>query len=122
MFHEEAVHALAFSEDSEILASGDKTGEIKIWKVQSGKCLKKIAGTGSESISQMKFGIDPSHLIVGYSKNIIKIFGLKSSAVLMEFRGSKDGCVNELLNLSTEELLSAGSDGLIHIWNSQTGE
>ena len=40
MFHESNVHSLSFNEDSELLASGDKAGVIKIWKVKTGKCLK----------------------------------------------------------------------------------
>lgn len=33
MFHEDSLHALSFSEDGELLASGDKIGTIKIWKI-----------------------------------------------------------------------------------------
>lgn len=122
MFHEESIHAMTFSDDGEILASGDKVGCMKIWKVQSGKCLKKIDNSIGESISVMRFGKDQSKLIVGYSKNLIRIYGLKSSAILMEHRVSKEGIVNDILVFPDDELLSAGSDGFLRVWNTQTGE
>lgn len=48
--------------------------------------MKKIDSATSDSISCLKFGADPSHLVVGYSKNLIRVYGLKSSTVIMEHR------------------------------------
>jgi WD40 repeat-containing protein SMU1 len=39
MMHESAVLSLAFSGDSELLASGDQDGMIKIWEIKTGSHL-----------------------------------------------------------------------------------
>jgi WD40 repeat protein len=55
MFHENSVQSLAFSSDSELLASGDVLGIVKLWKVKAGKCLRKIEGVFSACINCLKF-------------------------------------------------------------------
>ena len=42
MVHNSPILALDFSQDESILASGDKAGSIKVWKVSNGKCLKQF--------------------------------------------------------------------------------
>ena len=42
MVHEAPVTALAIDKDDELLASGTKDGEIKVWKIATGDCLKTI--------------------------------------------------------------------------------
>lgn len=41
MMMEDAVLCLAFSRDSEMLASGSKDGKIQVWKIQTGQCLRR---------------------------------------------------------------------------------
>lgn len=42
MIHSTSVLSLVMSRDNELLASGDKEGTVKIWKISTGKCLKKF--------------------------------------------------------------------------------
>ena len=37
MFHEASCTALAFSRDSELLASGGERGQVRIWRVETGE-------------------------------------------------------------------------------------
>lgn len=63
MVHSKPLTSLALSRDNELLASGDLKGNIKVWRVQSGKCLKKF-NAFPLYVSKMIFGRDISHLIV----------------------------------------------------------
>lgn len=42
MIHTSSVLSLALSRDNELLASADKEGTVKIWRISTGKCLKKF--------------------------------------------------------------------------------
>jgi WD40 repeat-containing protein SMU1 len=42
MMHETAVICVAFSRDSEILASGSQDGKIKVWKIATGQCVRRF--------------------------------------------------------------------------------
>ena len=42
MIHSSPISTLAVSRDNELLASGDQKGNVKVWRLQTGKCLKKF--------------------------------------------------------------------------------
>ena len=104
MFHESAVLSLDVTRDSELLASGASSGELKIWRVRSGQCLRKFASAHSAGITSVRFSSDGSQVLsasfdTGLSSLallkchsravpvVIRIHGLKSGKVLKEFRG-----------------------------------
>jgi len=49
MMHDDPVLCAAFSRDSELLATGGANGEIKVWRVATGSCVRKFptAHTGA---------------------------------------------------------------------------
>ncbi len=55
--HEETVGCLAVSCDGRTLASGDDRGEIRLWSLESGRCLRAFSGSCSP-IRQLVFGPD----------------------------------------------------------------
>lgn len=85
MLHKDPVVSLCFSKDDELLATGDEKGLIKVWRIQTGKLLKKIEGVFQTSISSLIFGNEFSHLISA-SKDV-RVIGLKSGKALKEYRG-----------------------------------
>lgn len=115
MIHEAPITSLAVSKDNELLASGDKTGLIKVWRLNTGKCLRKLQHS-SDLISFLAFGKEPSHLLSGSMD--LKVFGLKSSRVLKEFRGSMN-FINDVIMIE-DRVIVGGKDGLIRIyeWSS----
>lgn len=67
-----------------MIATGDKSGQLKIWNLLSGKCLRKI-NTGAYPVSALTFGSDPSHILSAYET--IDVYGLKSTTILRSFKG-----------------------------------
>ena len=63
MMHEDAVHCLAFSRDSELLASGSAKGEVKVWKVRTGRCLRKFPSAHTAAINFLQFAKDGTQLM-----------------------------------------------------------
>jgi WD40 repeat-containing protein SMU1 len=84
IFHTSTVTCLAFQETDEMIATGDKSGQLKVWNLLTGKCLRKI-NTGSHPVSALSFGVDPSHILSAYET--IDVYGLKSSNILRTFKG-----------------------------------
>lgn len=76
MVHKHSILSLAFSQDDELLASGDKSGLIKVWRASTGKLLRKLEGLFAKSVTYLLFGSDPTHLVA--ASEDIKIIGLKS--------------------------------------------
>ena len=112
MLHEHGVTALSISKDSELLASGDRKGGVKVWRILSGKCLRRFDNNGG-MVGYINFGKESSHLIVAGLE--IKVFGLKSQRIIKEFRGHT-GLVNDVV-MRGDRVISGGKDGMIRIWD-----
>lgn len=63
MMMEEAVLALSFSRDSEMLASGSQDGKIKVWKITTGQCLRKFERAHMKGITCLQFSRDNSQVL-----------------------------------------------------------
>jgi len=87
--------SLAHSLDGTLLASGSVDGMVKVWKVDSGKCLRSFERAHSQGVSCLCFSRDGSHLLAagggggGGSVDdfLVREFGLRASRMLKEFRG-----------------------------------
>ena len=85
MVHNCSILALAFSQDERLLASGDKNGTIKVWKVSDGKRLREInieLSANMASITCIRINPQNSKVYASCLDKSIKVFGLKSGQML----------------------------------------
>eukprot|EP01041_Mallomonas_annulata_P010902 gene10902-22756_t len=84
MMHEDPVLCSSMSRDSELLATGCKDGKVKVWKVSSGNCLRKIPKAHSQGITSVTFSRDGTQLLTTSFDCTARIHGLKSGKTLKE--------------------------------------
>ncbi|XP_037530248.1 WD40 repeat-containing protein SMU1 [Nematolebias whitei] len=63
MMMDDAVLALAFSHDSDLLASGAQNGKMKVWKVQSGLCVRRFEHAHNKGVTCLSFSKDDSQIL-----------------------------------------------------------
>lgn len=72
MMHDAAVLALAFSRDSELLASGSQDGKIRVWRVRTGQCLRRFDSAHTQGVTSLSFSRDGSHVLSSSYDGLIR--------------------------------------------------
>lgn len=121
MMHEAPVLALSASSDDEILASGCKDGEIKIWRISNGHCIRKFSAH-SQGITSLMFSAEKSRVLSSSLDNTVRIHGIKSGKMLKELRGHESFVNSAVFNKEGNAVLSASSDCTIRVWSISSAE
>lgn len=122
MMHDEAVLCLGFSRDSELLVSGSKDGKIKVWKIQSGQCLRRYDRAHEQGVTSVVLSKDGSQVLSGSFDGTIRIHGLKSGKMLKEFRGHTSYVNDVIYSADGSQIISGSSDSNVRVWDAKTCE
>merc|ERR1719278_460102 len=122
MMMEEAVLCLAFSRDSEMLASGSEGGQIKVWKITTGQCLRKFEKAHGKGITCLQFSKDNSQILSASFDMLVRANGLKSGKTLKEFRGHTSYVNSVMFSPDSHNVISGSSDGTVKVWSTKTTE
>jgi WD40 repeat-containing protein SMU1 len=89
MMHRSAVLCLALSNDMEMLASGAESGQVKVWRIATGECLRRLGSAHPKGVTAVAFSEDNSHVATSSFDATARIHGLRSGNMLREFRGHR---------------------------------
>ncbi len=115
--HEEWITALAFSDDSSLLATGDRTGRMKVWSVDD---WSLTAQGRSELVRVLVFqGLE--RLVASNGFRAIRVWRLPDF-VEEELLVHEDNV--GILHVFSDErrLISGAADGTARLWDLNTGE
>jgi WD40 repeat-containing protein SMU1 len=123
---ESSVLALAASHDGTMLATGSSNGQVQIWRISTGKCLRKIHAHQGSVVSCVAFSPDASHILTGSQDSNCREFGLRTSRMLKEFNGhaSYIHSCQYVLRKGGHQLcvVTSSADGTVRLWNAKTSE
>ncbi len=122
---EGGIPSVAFRGDGEMMATGGKDGQVRLWDPRTGKLLAEVSTSGA--VQTLSFSPDQRMLAVGYwgdkDKNeAIQIFDVATKRVLVTQRhelGEVDSLA--LFDRDGKHFLAASGDGFI-IWELQSVE
>jgi WD40 repeat protein len=78
MMMDDAVLCMCFSRDSEMLATGGQDGKMKVWKIQTGQCLRKFERAHSKGVTSITFSKDNSQLLTCSFDMTIRLLSIKN--------------------------------------------
>ncbi len=120
--HANTVWSLAFSLNSQFLASSSEDKTIKIWHLPDSKLLRTISGAHGDTIWSVAISPDGQKLIGGSSDRTIKIWNLNTGKLLRTLIGHTDIVWSVAISPDGQTIASGSSDRTIKIWNLNTGE
>jgi WD40 repeat protein len=120
------VVALAFSNDSKMLATGggapSEDGEIKVYEVPSGKLIKDIKNGHSDTVYGVCFSPDDKMLATCAADKFVKTWELPDGKFIKSFEGHTHHVLDVGWAPDGKLLASAGADNVVKVWDFEKGE
>jgi WD40 repeat protein len=116
-----SIGSVAFSPDGELLATGDASGEIRLWQVADGKQLLTCKGH-SGWVRSVAFSPDGTILASASSDQTIRLWEVSSGQCFNELRQHSSWVRSVAFSPDGTTLASGSGDNTIKLWDVQTGE
>jgi WD40 repeat protein len=120
--HQDDVVSVAFvgTEGHHRLATGDRTGEVRLWNIDSiGEREELITLRGHEQpVSSLAFSTDGRLLATASWDNSIRLWDLQAKTLLRLLPGHEDSITNVKFSPDGRLLASSSKDGTILLWDT----
>ncbi len=117
----ESSGTIAFSPDSQLLASNGSDNAILLWNPFTGEHKATLKGH-QDSVNSVVFSPDGKTIASGSDDETIRFWNVASGELLRTFAGHGGGVSEVIYSPDGKVLISYGSDKMIHLWNAQSGE
>jgi WD40 repeat protein len=99
-------------------ASGDDT--LRVWDLESGKCLKVLHGHTRRVISAV-INTDGRRVVSGSDDSTLRVWDVVSSECLKVLEGHTAGVNSVALSLDGRRVISGSNDKTLRVWNIESG-
>mgnify|MGYP002778189262 FL=1 len=120
--HVNTVWSLAFSPDSQILASCGNDRTIKLWDLKTGELIRTIPDAHAGAIWSVAIDPGGDKLISGSSDRTIKVWNLNTGVLLRTLAGHTETVRALAISPNGYTIVSGGADNLVRVWNLNTGQ
>ena len=128
--HRDWVWALAFSPDTDLLASGSLDGTVRLWHATDGRASHtlKVPALGksdtrrNSAVRSLAFGPYGKVVAAGCSDRTIRVWNAPSGKPLASLLGHQDEVLGLAFHPNGRFIASSSADKTIRLWDILTGE
>ena len=113
------VTSVAFSTDSNLLASAGTAGKVVIWDAGTGELKQTLQGH-SQAVTSVAFSPDGKFLATGSKDNTVRLWDLQSGKS-KDPMTRHDGEVSSVAFSPDKKLLASAANFNVNLWDAQTG-
>jgi WD40 repeat protein/serine/threonine protein kinase len=115
--HPTSVHALAWSPDGKVLATGDSAGRVVLWEVPAMKPLGKALHSTSSYMVALAFSPDGGRLAAGSDHGLVVVWDMASRKRLCRWKGHSDRVSWLAFRADGQALVSGSADQTVRLWD-----
>ncbi|WP_166825765.1 protein kinase domain-containing protein [Thalassoroseus pseudoceratinae] len=116
------VAAIAFSPDGKRLAAGSWDDSVRIWDLESGRAISKLAGIHRDDIQALAYSPDGLLLASADSDGLVVLWDAATGDTIREFLGHSSTVRSVVFSADGQQLLTGSTDRTARIWDIKTGK
>lgn len=114
-----AALCLSFS-SSEMLAIGDKNGDVSVWKLQTGKYLQIFESVHNKGVNCLTFHRNNREILSGGHDAAVKLHGMRSNRTIRDYKGHTSFVNDAVYSKDDHHIVTGSSDCTVKVWNAKT--
>ncbi len=116
------IAAIAFSPDGKHLAAGSWDDSVRIWDMESGRAIRKLAGVHRDDIHTLAYSPDGRLVASADNDGLVVLWDLATGTVLRQFFGHTSTVSSLAFTPDGQRLLTGATDRTARIWSVESGE
>ena len=122
MLHSVPVLCLNVDREGSLVAAGDESGDILLWRLRSGRCVRTFKAAHAAPVTAVAFAGMGSQLLSGSALGRVSAHGVKSGRKIKDFDGHVCPINSLCIARGGSRFVSADGNGKVCIWDVRTFE
>ena len=115
-----AIWSYAFSPDGKCALSGGQDNTVRLWDLETGRCLRVLEGH-RDTVYSVAWSSDGRYALSGSADDTVRLWDLKTGHCLRVLKGHKGSVLSVAWSSDGGRVLSSSFDDTVRLWDVETG-